>query len=58
MFRNPSGPISHDSGSRISLIERRIGPAKSEMNDPRLSVMSAKMTCGAETWKPPLRLKS
>ena len=48
--QRPSGPISHERS--VTLIERRIGPAKSEMNDPRSSVMSAKMTCGDETWKP------
>src|SRR4051794_8500332 len=57
MFRNPSGPISHDSGSRTCLIERRIGPAKSEMKEPRSSVMSAKTTCGDESWKPLDRLQ-
>src|SRR4051794_10574183 len=51
-FRKPSGPISQASGSRICLIELRIGLANFEMNEPRSSVMSPKTTCGEETAKP------
>ena len=56
-FRKPLGPISHESGSRICLIELRIGAANFEMNDPRSIVMSPKTTCGDETWKPSLVLQ-
>ena len=47
LFRKPSGPISHDSGDRMSLILSKIGFANCDMKEPRSRVMSPNTTCGA-----------
>ena len=52
LFRKPSGPMSQSKGPRISWTFCRIGPAKSEMNEPRSRLTFAKVTWGGAISNP------